>query len=303
MAADETTTPDPHPIPLAPLPEHRDASTPWWQELWRRHAHVTTPLRERGLPCDIEFGLSAYVVRVSLPDGSHLIIGPPQDPPSERRPGDPEGWIATREHPDDPTLFEVLYDSAPSAGPATPQRPEALHGGSAQPLIEAIDTRLARLGLLAHSAPTAESPHVPPTDATPPTRREVPGTPDRAARYVYGDALRALTDRINGTESHADAAALLHQVLDPINGLLPQLGEFFEAAGEKAKEAKEDDGFDLSYDLADAAAEIRHLGEVLHVAEDRMRALTPLMPRPQRPSAPAPSLPPQAPSAPPRHRR
>ncbi|MFJ6529966.1 hypothetical protein ACIQMZ_32470 [Streptomyces longwoodensis] len=74
--------------------------SPWWHELWRRHAHITTPLRARGLPCDIEFGLSAYV-RVSLPDDSYLVISPPHDPPSERQPRDPEGWIATREHPDD----------------------------------------------------------------------------------------------------------------------------------------------------------------------------------------------------------
>src|SRR5690606_41364010 len=70
---------------------------------------------------------------------------------SERPPGDPEGWIATREHPDDQTLFEVIYDSAPSNDPGAPQRPEARHGGSAQPLIEAIDHRLAQLGLLPRS--------------------------------------------------------------------------------------------------------------------------------------------------------
>lgn len=106
---------------------------------------------------------------------------------------------------------------------------------------------------------------------------------DRTSVYVYGDALLALTDRLNGTESHVDAAALLHQILEPTDGLLERLGEFFEAAGEKAKEAEQDDGFDLSYDLADAAAEIRNLGEVLHVAEDRMRALNPPPPAP-RPS-------------------
>ncbi|MCT7351603.1 hypothetical protein N4P33_05390 [Streptomyces sp. 15-116A] len=269
--------------------------TPWWQELWRRHVHITTPLRARGLQCDIEFGLSAYIVRVSLPDDSYLIIGPPQEPSSERPPGYPEGWIATREHPDDPSLFEVLYDSSPSEDRGAPQRPEARNGGSAQPLIEAIDQRLAQLGLLPHPVLPGESPHVHSSQPTPPPRAQgVPGTPDRAPVYVYGDALRALTDGLNGAESHADAAALLHQILEPTDGLLAQLGEFFEAAGEKAKEAEEDDGFDLSYDLADAAAEIRNLGEVLHVAEDRMRALTPLASAPRLPSSPAraPSLPP-----------
>ncbi|MCX4766031.1 hypothetical protein OG562_34670 [Streptomyces sp. NBC_01275] len=305
MAADEANATAARATPIAPLPDHRDVNMPWWQELWRRHAHITTPLRARGLPCDIEFGLSAYIVRVSLPDDNYLIISPPQEPSSERPPGDPEGWIATREHPDDQTLFEVLYDSAPSDAPGARRRPEARHGGSAQSLIEAIDHRLAQLGLLPHPVLAHESPHVHPPQLTPPSQ-DVPGTPDRRPAYVYGDALRELTDRLNGAESHADAAALLHQILEPTDGLLAQLGEFFEAAGEKAKEAKEDDGFDLSYDLADAAAEIRSLGEVLHVAEDRMRAFTSLAPAPRLPSTPAraPSLPPRAPrSAPPRHTR
>ncbi|MFF7947889.1 hypothetical protein [Streptomyces griseorubiginosus] len=306
MAADEANATAARATPLAPLPDHRDVNMPWWQELWRRHAHITTPLRARGLPCDIEFGLSAYIVRVSLPDNSYLIISPPQEPSSDHPPGDPEGWIATREHPDDQTLFEVLYDSAPSDDPGACQRPEARHGGSAQPLIDTIDHRLAQLGLVPHPALPHESPHVPPTQPIPPPpSRDIPGKPDCGPAYVYGDALRDLTDRLNGAESHADAAALLHQILEPTDGLLAQLGKFFEAAGEKAKEAEEDDGSDLSYDLADAAAEIRSLGEVLHVAEDRM-ALTLLAPAPWLPSTPAraPSLPPRAlPSTPPRHSR
>lgn len=40
-------------------------------------------------------------------------------------------------------------------------------------------------------------------------------------------------------------------------------------------EADQDDGFDLHYDLEDAAAALRGLGENLHVAVDRMRALEP----------------------------
>ncbi|MFF3412563.1 hypothetical protein ACFYW8_41805 [Streptomyces sp. NPDC002742] len=309
MAADETSTPDARRVaPLAPLPDHRNVDTPWWQELWRRHAHITTPLRERGLECDIEFGLSSYIVRVALPDDSYLIISPPQEPPSERPPGNPEGWIATREHPDDQALFEVIYDSAPSADPSVPERSEARHGGSAAPLIEAIDQRLTQLGLLPRPVSPTASVLVPTATPTP-HAPETPNTCDTAdgtTVYVYGDALCALTDQLNATESHADAAALLHQILDPINGLLEQLSDFFEAAGKKAKEAEQDDGFDLSHDLADAAAEIRTLGEVLHVAEDRMRALTRLVPAPQLTSAPdrPPSLPPRVlPVAQPRHAR
>ncbi|MGC0342726.1 hypothetical protein [Streptomyces sp. SLBN-8D4] len=295
MAADDASTPDARrAAPLAPLPDHRNVDTPWWQELWCRHAHITTPLRERGLECDIEFGLSAYIVRVSLPDDSYLIIGPPQEPSTDHPPGNPQGWIATREHPDDQALFEVVYDSAPSDDPGAPQRAEVRHGGNAQPLIEAIDHRLAQLGLLPHPLSPTTNPHSLPETPTlhEPDAPDVPDA-DRGPAYVYGDALLALTDRLNAAESHADAADLLHQILDPANGLLERLGEFFEAAGEKAKEAEEDDGFDLSHDLADAAAKIRNLGEVLHVAEDRMRALAPRVPAPRLPAAPsrAPSLP------------
>ncbi|WP_234486117.1 hypothetical protein [Streptomyces sp. MBT97] len=239
MAADQENTPEARrAAALAPLPDHRNVDTSWWQELWRRHAHITTPLRERGLECDIEFGLSAYIVRVSLPDGTHLIIGPPQEPPSDRPPGNPEGWIATREHPDDPSLFEVLYDSAPCDDPGAPQRPEARQGGSVQPLIEAIDHRLAQLGQLGQlptpSSPTARTP----VSAAEPALRtpepaDVSGNADRA--FVYGDVLLALTDRLNATESPADAAALLHQILDPTSGLLERLGEFFEAAAERPR--------------------------------------------------------------------
>ncbi|WP_435058189.1 hypothetical protein [Streptomyces sp. bgisy060] len=136
---------------LAPLPDHRHVTAPWWQELWSRHTHITTPLRRRGLECDIEFGLSAYIVRVSLPDDTHLIIGPPQEPASDRPPGHPEGWIVTHEHPDGQAPFEVIYDSSPATGSGAPDRPEAVHGGSIPPLIQAIDRRLAQLGLLQHT--------------------------------------------------------------------------------------------------------------------------------------------------------
>ncbi|WSC03320.1 hypothetical protein OIE62_07585 [Streptomyces scopuliridis] len=278
-------------------------NTAWWQALWRRHAHITTPLRQHGLKCDIEFGLSSYNVHVSLPDHSYLIIGPPQEPSSNRPPGEPEGWIVTRQHPDDHALFEVIYDSAPSTDPGSPERPEARHGGSATHLIEAIDQRLTQLGLL--PVPPSST-GIPLVSAAPQSRAPEPAdlsaNADRTSVYVYGDALLALTDRLNGTESHVDAAALLHQILEPTDGLLERLGEFFEAAGEKAKEAEQDDGFDLSYDLADAAAEIRNLGEVLHVAEDRMRALNPPPPAP-RPSVTSRLPPPVLPPAQPRHPR
>ncbi|MEU3028080.1 hypothetical protein ACPCBC_16755 [Streptomyces incarnatus] len=300
MDADETDAVDARAMPLAPPPDHGDVNMPWWQELWRRHAHITTPLRQRGMMCDIEFGLSAYIVRVSLPDDSYLVISPPQEPSSERRPGDPEGWIATREHPDDQTLFEVIYDSAPSTDPGAPQRPEARHGGSVQPLIEAIDHRLTQLGLLPSLPSSTGDPLISTTPQHPAPSHT--GTAGQAPAYVYSDAILTLTDHLNGTASYTEVAALLHQMGDPINGLLERLADFIEAAGEKAKESEDDDGFDLSYDLADAAADIRKAGEVLYVAEDRVRALSP--PPPPRPSAiPSRMHPPASPGRPAQPRR
>ncbi|MEW2620890.1 hypothetical protein [Streptomyces sp. NPDC048106] len=305
MATDDAKPTDARAAPPAPLPDHRDVNMPWWQELWRRHAHITTPLRARGLPCDIEFGLSAYIVRVSLPDDSCLIIGPPQEPPSDRPPGDPEGWIVTRERISDrSSLSERIYDSAPAAYPGGPEQPEARHGGSVQPLIEAIDHRLAQLGLLPHRlSPTANPPTL--TDTTThhtPKAPAIPNTTDPASASAYGDAILALTDQLNGSQSYTDAAALLHQIADPNTGLLERLADFVEAAAEKAKESEDDDGFDLSYDLADAAADIRKLVEVLDVAEDRMRALSPVPATPRPPAGPSrtpapapPGLPPAAP--------
>ncbi|MFJ4918450.1 hypothetical protein [Streptomyces sp. NPDC088725] len=299
-------------VPMAPLPDHGNVNSTWWQALWDRHAHITTPLRRRGLQCDIEFGLSAYMVCVALPDDSYLIVSPPQEPPSSRPPGDPEGWTVTRQHPCDHELFEFIYDSVPSADPGAPERPEVRNGGSASHLIEAIDQRLAQLGLLhvspsptgsplVYTAPRSPAPEpldlfnvaqdgtlhdsdiIAASETAGPSAGSAART-DRTTTYVYGDALLALTDRLNGTESYAETAALLGQVLEPTHGLLERLGEFFEAAGEKAKEAEQDEGFDLSYDLADAAAEMRNLGEVLHVAEDRMRTLT-APPQSHRPAA------------------
>ncbi|MET8714857.1 hypothetical protein ABZV52_17025 [Streptomyces sp. NPDC004735] len=173
-------------------------------------------------------------------------------------------------------------------------------------MIAALDHHLAQLGLLPHAVAPHESPPV--HSAHPPQPSKTPDVTERAERtaYAYGDVLLALTDQLNGTASHADAAALLHQILEPTHGLLERLGEFFEAAAEKAQEAEQDDGFDLSYDLADAAAEIRNVGETLHVAENRMRALDAQPSAPRPPAAPprtAPLPPPVRPPAQQRHAR
>ncbi|MEL7994075.1 hypothetical protein AAG656_27635 [Streptomyces albidoflavus] len=48
-----------------------------------RYGYLTDPLRRRGLEVTVEYGLSDCIVHAALPDGSSLIISPPQEPPSE----------------------------------------------------------------------------------------------------------------------------------------------------------------------------------------------------------------------------
>ncbi|MFE3117137.1 hypothetical protein [Streptomyces niveus] len=99
----------------------------------------------------------------------------------------------------------------------------------------------------------------------------------------HGRHLLALTDRLNGTETYDQAADLVEEILDPVEGALERLADFFEATGEKAKESDADDGFDLAQDFEEAAVDIRRLNEDLHLAVDRMRALTTSPPRTLRP--------------------
>lgn len=104
------------------------------------YGHVTAPLRQRGLECTVEYGLSDYIVHVGLPDGSALIISPPQEPSAEHPPGHPESWLVTRGHANDSAVHEVIYDSEPDG-------PHAQHGGSVPSLLAAIDSCLDQLGV------------------------------------------------------------------------------------------------------------------------------------------------------------
>lgn len=101
------------------------------------------------------------------------------------------------------------------------------------------------------------------------------GAPEpQPSQHEWGDALHALTDRLSNSSSFAEAAGPLQQILTPTHGLLERLAEFFEAAGEKAEEAEQEDGAYLVDEFEDAAAAIRCLGEDLHTAAERMQVLT-----------------------------
>ncbi|MDJ0465728.1 hypothetical protein [Streptomyces sp. H27-C3] len=140
-----------------PLPLHSTASAP---EREHGYGHLTVPLRQRGLECTVEYGLSDYIVHVAIPDGSSLIISPPQEPPTDHPPGQPESWLVTRGHPDDDTVHEVIYDSEPDG-------PHARHGGSVPKLLAAVHARLDQLGV--PPLPGSASPRVAAARALSPT--------------------------------------------------------------------------------------------------------------------------------------
>ncbi|MFD4949415.1 hypothetical protein ACFWNT_44780 [Streptomyces sp. NPDC058409] len=131
-----------------PLPLQASADTP---EQEHGYEHLTVPLRQRGLECTVEYGLSDYIVHVGLPDGTSLIISPPQEPSTDHPPGYPENWLVTRGHSDDSAVHEVIYDSEPDG-------PHARHGGSVPSLLAAIDARLDQLDV--PPRPDSASPRV-----------------------------------------------------------------------------------------------------------------------------------------------
>ncbi len=63
----------------------------------RLQADLCSVLGQRGVECTVEYGLSDYIVHAELPDGSSLIISPPQEPPSEHE--SPESWMVTATGP------------------------------------------------------------------------------------------------------------------------------------------------------------------------------------------------------------
>ncbi|MFI5804387.1 hypothetical protein [Streptomyces sp. NPDC051561] len=138
-------------------------------------------------------------------------------------------------------------------------------------------------------------PHTPsPAEAVLPFPSLITTPTDPAGRYVLGHQILALTDQLGNTNSPAEAAALLTHVLEPTDGLLARVAEFFEAAGEKAKESEHDDGFDLCADLEDVALDLRTCLNNRGDAVERMHALGDgLQPVAKRPmsSAPAPAPP------------
>ncbi|MEU2238301.1 hypothetical protein ABZ572_02720 [Streptomyces sp. NPDC018338] len=102
----------------------------------RGYGYLTAPLRRRGLEVTVEYGLSDYIVHAALPDGSSLIISPPQEPPGD----DLESWTVVRHREAGPAVYEEIYDSEPSG-------PDARHAGGIPNLLAAVHAGLDQLGV------------------------------------------------------------------------------------------------------------------------------------------------------------
>lgn len=98
---------------------------------------------------------------------------------------------------------------------------------------------------------------------------------DPAGDRVIGHSVLTLIDHLNGAATYEAAADVVDEVLDPDDGVLVRLGDFFEAAAAQANTANADGGWELSHLFEDAAMAVRELGTDLHAASDRMRDLGP----------------------------
>ncbi|MER6913380.1 hypothetical protein ABT354_17070 [Streptomyces sp. NPDC000594] len=96
---------------------------------------------------------------------------------------------------------------------------------------------------------------------------------DPSGLRILGQQLLRLTDRLNGAESPAKAADITEHVLDPVDGVLVRLSEFFEAAVDQAREPGTDEGWELADRFETAAATLFALGEGLDGTTTELRAL------------------------------
>ncbi|WP_405496239.1 hypothetical protein [Streptomyces sp. NBC_00096] len=118
---------------MAPLPDHRHTGDPAWQRAWAEFELLTTPLRERGLVCDIAEGHTSKLVYAYPPGHDSVFIIGPED----------GGWLVTHQAPaEDWSDFSVVYDSR--AGSTPPAGSEAEHDHQLTPLLAAVDAYVSR---------------------------------------------------------------------------------------------------------------------------------------------------------------
>ncbi|MGH4028719.1 hypothetical protein ACQB60_07260 [Actinomycetota bacterium Odt1-20B] len=98
---------------------------------------------------------------------------------------------------------------------------------------------------------------------------------DPRGTRVYGHQILALIDQLNGADTYEVAATAAEHVLDPDDGVLVRLADFFESAAEQADSAATESGWALAYRFEDAAAALSDIGEDLREVSGELRALGP----------------------------
>ncbi|MFC8350393.1 hypothetical protein [Streptomyces sp. NPDC057280] len=98
---------------------------------------------------------------------------------------------------------------------------------------------------------------------------------DPCGKRVDGHQILSLTDQLNGAGSYTGAASLVQHIVDPEDGVLVRLGEFFEAAAVQANVADTDDGWHLSHLCEEAAATLTSRAEDVRDAGLQMQRLGP----------------------------
>ncbi|MFE2842586.1 hypothetical protein ACFXKS_03330 [Streptomyces scopuliridis] len=119
---------------MAPMPVHRNTDDPLWRKLWNAYEPVITALRRIPLVTDVEMCGGMYGITAQLTDGSHLWISTVDELPLDPR--EVEGWLVIRAHEDNPTVDEMVYNSAEGGE-------DGQHGNNVVPLVQAIATFVA----------------------------------------------------------------------------------------------------------------------------------------------------------------
>jgi hypothetical protein len=120
------------------MPDHRDVNESWWQNLWDRYTPITTPLRRRGIECDLAWTDDQYDVFAYLPDDTYFVISPGfGDAPGSH--AVPTGWLVVHRYEEDVCAATLVYDSRPGGA-------QERHGAQLDPLLAAIDTHRAEGG-------------------------------------------------------------------------------------------------------------------------------------------------------------
>lgn len=122
---------------------------------------------------------------------------------------------------------------------------------------------------------------------------------DPQGRYVEGHQILTLTDQLNESPTYEAAAQATEHVLDPGDGVLVRLGQFFEAAAEQAQACETDEGRALAQQFEDAVAALADLEEDLHATPGQLRSLGPDAPSRQASAARSHTTAHQRPTAPP----